>query len=213
MQPGSLPDRLPVSRYRFEISLLVPEPRKIATPQLMPRPSRTILRLLAAACLAATGAWLSSCNETSRPESPHASTATWFGVFTHEGETTAIADALQQAWGGGQPANRAPAIHDLVGVAKSAVAAGHSFEAGAAASDPDGDPLIWHWAVIPEQKNGHAAHKQLPMPKSVPGSIAAAEGDRVTVKAPAKPGIYRLHAWVKDGKGHAATANMPFEVR
>jgi hypothetical protein len=35
----------------------------------------------------------------------------------------------------------------------------------------------------------------------------------VTVKAPAKPGVYRLHAWVKDGKGHAATANVPFEVR
>jgi hypothetical protein len=35
----------------------------------------------------------------------------------------------------------------------------------------------------------------------------------VAVKAPAKPGIYRLHVWVKDGKGHAATANMPFEVK
>jgi hypothetical protein len=31
------------------------------------------------------------------------------------------------------------------------------------------------------------------------------------VKNPA--GIDRLYAWVKDGKGHAATANQPFEVR
>ena len=140
-------------------------------------------------------------------------TATWFGIFTHEGETTAVADALQESWSGGQPANRAPAIEDLDGVAKSAVSAGHSFEVAAAASDPEGDPLTWHWAVIPEHKNGHAAHKQIPMPKSVPGSITEATGDRVSVKAPLKPGIYRLHVWVKDGKGHAATANKPFEVR
>jgi hypothetical protein len=35
----------------------------------------------------------------------------------------------------------------------------------------------------------------------------------VSVTAPAKPGVYRLYVWVKDGKGHAATANQPFEVR
>jgi len=33
------------------------------------------------------------------------------------------------------------------------------------------------------------------------------------VTAPDKPGVYRLHVWIKDGKGHAATANSPFEVR
>jgi hypothetical protein len=48
---------------------------------------------------------------------------------------------------------------------------------------------------------------------AVAGSIAEPSGERVRVKAPQKPGIYRLHVWVKDGKGHAATANMPFEVR
>ena len=140
-------------------------------------------------------------------------TATWFGIITHEGETTAVADALQEVWGGGRPANRAPAIEPMDGVPESAVAASHTFEAGAAAMDPDGDPLAWHWAVIPEQKNGHAAHKQMPMPKSVPDSIVEAAGGRASVKAPEKPGIYRLHVWVKDGKGHAATANKPFEVR
>jgi hypothetical protein len=51
------------------------------------------------------------------------------------------------------------------------------------------------------------------MPKAITGTIAEPSGARVAVKAPAKPGIYRLHVWVKDGKGHAATANMPFEVK
>jgi hypothetical protein len=140
-------------------------------------------------------------------------TATWFGIFTHDGQSTAVADTLQEMWGAGQAANHAPAIQPLRGIPKAAIAAGHAFEASSQAADPDGDPLDWHWAVLPEIKNGHAAHQRLPMPMAVAGSIAEPSGERVRVKAPQKPGIYRLHVWVKDGKGHAATANMPFEVR
>lgn len=139
-------------------------------------------------------------------------TATWFGIFTHEGETTATADALQEVWRAATPANRAPAIEPIRGAPKSAVAAGGTFDASVKASDPDGDPLAWQWAVLPEPKSPNG-HKSPPMPKSVSGAIAKVSGDRVSVTAPDKPGIYRLHVWVKDGKGHAATANMPFEVR
>ncbi len=139
-------------------------------------------------------------------------TATWFGLLTHEGDTTAAADALQEVWSGRKPANQAPAIKDLKGVPKSALTKGGVFDASVQASDPDGDPLVWNWAVLPEQK-GHDASKQVPMPAAVGGTIAKASGDRVSVNAPDKPGIYRLYVWVKDGKGHAATANAPFEVR
>lgn len=139
-------------------------------------------------------------------------TATWFGIFTHEGETTAVADTLQEVWSGTNVANRAPAIEPIRGVPKPSLSAGSTFDASARASDPDGDPLVWHWMVLPEAKshNGQLAPQ---MPKAVAGTIATASGDGVSVKVPGKPGIYRLHVWVKDGKGHAATANMPFEVR
>jgi len=139
-------------------------------------------------------------------------TATWFGIYTHEGETTAVADALQEMWGGGKPANHAPAIERMRGVPKSSVKAGDRFEVSAPAKDPDGDALVWHWSVLPERKSliAHAPEK---MPKAITASIDRIAGDGVTVKAPDKPGIYRLYAWVKDGKGHAATANAPFEVR
>lgn len=139
-------------------------------------------------------------------------TATWFGIFTHDGETTATADVLQEVWSATKPANRAPAIEDLHGVPKSSVSAGGTFEAGVRATDPDGDPLVLHWAVLPERKGSHS-NSATTMPKPVPNVIADASSDEVSVKAPAKPGIYRLHVWVKDGRGHAATANMPFEVR
>jgi hypothetical protein len=139
-------------------------------------------------------------------------TATWFGLYTHEGETTAAVDALQELWSAGKPANQAPAIQPLRGVSNFHLTAGTTFDAIAQATDPDGDPLAWHWAVLPEQV-GHDASKRLPMPKSVSGAIVSTSGDQASVKSPAKPGIYRLHIWVKDGKGHAATANAPFEVR
>ncbi|NQX01889.1 hypothetical protein HQ447_14630, partial [bacterium] len=139
-------------------------------------------------------------------------TSTWFGIFTHEGETTAAADTLQEMWSDTQPANRAPAIEDLRGVPKSPLAAGDPFDASVQATDPDGDPLVWHWAVLPEIKGHHSASRP-PMPEAVSGTIAKASGDRVSVTAPETAGIYRLHVWVKDGKGQAATANTPFQVR
>jgi hypothetical protein len=138
-------------------------------------------------------------------------TATWFGIFTHDGQTTAVADALQEAWGGGQAANRAPGIAKMKGVPKTALAPGVEFEASVSAEDADGDPLAWEWAVLPESK-GHHAGARPPMPKAVPETILETTADRATIKTPEKPGVYRLHAWVRDGKGHAATANLPFEV-
>ncbi len=43
--------------------------------------------------------------------------------------------------------------------------------------------------------------------------IISTEGDQAQVKAPTRPGRYRLHVWVSDGNGHAAAANAPFEVK
>lgn len=139
-------------------------------------------------------------------------TATWFGLLTHEGDTTAAADALQEMWSDTKPFNQAPAIKNLLGVPKSSLTPGVTFDASVQASDPDDDPLVWHWAVLPEL-NGKKTDRRLPMPPSVACAIADASGDRVSVKVPDKPGIYRLHVWIRDGKGHAATANAPFEVR
>jgi hypothetical protein len=139
-------------------------------------------------------------------------TATWFGIFTHEGETTAAADTLQEMWSGTKPGNQAPAIEELHGVPKLSLAPGDPFDASIRATDPDGDPLVWHWAVLPEIKGHHSADRP-PMPKAVTGTIVDASGDNVSVTAPDRAGIYRLHVWVKDGKGQAATANTPFQVR
>lgn len=139
-------------------------------------------------------------------------TATWFGIFTHEGETTAVADSLQEVWSGNVPTNRAPGIGRIEGVPATDLKAGESFEARVTASDPEGDPLEWRWAVLPEAAR-HDGGKKLPMPKPAEGALTVSGDSKAVVTTPAKPGVYRLHVWVKDGKGHVATANQPFAVR
>jgi len=139
-------------------------------------------------------------------------TATWFGLLTHEGETTAAVDVLEEKWSGKQPANHAPSIKPMSGAPADALAPGAVFTARAEAADADGDAITWRWSVLAE-KTQHDAGKRPPMPAAIEGAIQSTEADKASVKAPAKPGIYRLHVWVSDGKDHAATANVPFEVR
>jgi len=140
------------------------------------------------------------------------STATWFGLYTHEGDTTASVDVLEEMWTGKIPTNRAPEIKPIEGVPTKAITPGTTFLANVEATDLDQDPLIWHWAVLRDLQ-GHYHNTKKKIPDSVLGSIADSNKQAVTITAPKKPGIYRLYVWVKDGKGHAATANQPFEVR
>jgi hypothetical protein len=139
-------------------------------------------------------------------------TATWFGLYTHEGDTTAAVDVLEQMWTGRQPINRAPAVAPIRGVPTAFVAPGTVFQAESSATDPDQDPLVWHWAVLPELQ-GHQHNSSEKIPPSIKDAITDPSQQTVSVTAPKKPGIYRLYVWVKDGKRHAATANLPFEVR
>ncbi len=138
--------------------------------------------------------------------------ATWFGLYTHEGETTASVDVLEEMWTGRVPVNRAPVVKPITSTAKTAVAPGAVFSAEVTATDPDQDDLSLNWAVLPELQ-GHQHNTNKKMPEFLEGVIEDPSKRSVSVTAPEKPGVYRLYVWIKDGKGHVATANQPFEVR
>ena len=138
--------------------------------------------------------------------------ATWFGLLTHDGKTVEPADILQEKWSGKRPANRAPSIRPMKGMPAATIAPGTTFSVDSGASDPDGDPLKWDWAVLPEtprSKNG----KPPGMPAPIEGIIVSTSTSHAELKAPEKPGSYRLYLWVSDDKNHAATVNAPFEVK
>lgn len=138
--------------------------------------------------------------------------ASWFGLLTDEGLTTEPVDVLQEKWSGKPPPNRAPTIQPLKGVPSQAIAPGSQLHVESSATDPEGDPLSWKWALLPEKP--HAVEgKPTAMPKPIKDVVITPLDSAAEFKAPAKPGSYRLYLWVRDGKGHAATANAPLEVR
>lgn len=138
-------------------------------------------------------------------------TVTWFGLLTHESMTTPSVDVLEEKWSGKLPSNQAPRIEPIQGVPKEALKAGSSFTAQAEAQDADGDTLAWQWSAFKE-KTTHSAGEKAKMPAAIKGVVISSSGHQAVIQAPTKPGVYRLHAWVKDGQGHATTANVPFEV-
>lgn len=138
-------------------------------------------------------------------------TATWFGLYTHEGDTTASVDTLEEVWKGRKPENLAPEIGPISGMPAAALAPGQKWQPRVESKDPDSDPLQWQWAVLPELQ-GHQ-HNGRKIPAFVADTVVAAQTATPEAKAPQKPGMYRLYVWVKDGHGHVATANAPFEVR
>ena len=135
-------------------------------------------------------------------------TATWFGMHTHDGKTTETLDVMEGKWSGKVPSNRAPSVQTIKGLPASSIAPGTSFRAQSVASDPEGDPLTWQWAVLRETLSA-----KLTKPTPLKDVIISTTENRAEVKAPNKAGDYRLYLWVSDGKGHAATANVPFTVK
>lgn len=138
--------------------------------------------------------------------------ATWFGLLTNDGRIVEPADVLQEKWSGSPPANRAPNILPMKGMPTSIVPPGTAISIHSGASDPDGDPLKWEWAVLPEKPHSKDG-KPPAMPAPIEGIIVSTRNSHAKLIAPAKAGSYRLYLWVSDDKNHAATATAPFEVK
>lgn len=143
-------------------------------------------------------------------------TPTWYGMFLETGEETAAVDAMHYIWKGEWPANRSPRIDGAWLDGKTAsqnirVAPGRSCVAKVAASDANHDPLAYAWEILEESRDLKVGGDAESRPQNVPGLILSATSE-TTLTAPAKPGAYRLFAYVRDGKGGAAHVNLPFLV-
>jgi hypothetical protein len=144
-------------------------------------------------------------------------TPTWYGMFLDSGEETAPVDVMHHAWTGNRPGNQCPRLEGIWLDGRTApqsvrLEAGQAVVVKVAASDPDEDALTFHWGVMEESTStnvgGDAEHR----PPEVPGVITDSARAETSLQAPSKPGAYRLFAYVYDGQGHAAHANIPFQV-
>lgn len=139
-------------------------------------------------------------------------TATWYGLLLPDGTRLGGVDVLQEFWTGRSPVNRVPRIDGLGWSGAERAAPGAELRATLAAVDPEGDPLTIEWVVRtddPEVRYGGATE---PEQAAMRGAVKAGDATGATIRAPKKPGPYRLFVTVRDGHGGAANGNLPFLV-
>jgi hypothetical protein len=144
-------------------------------------------------------------------------TPTWYGLLLPTGESTPAVDAMQYLWTGRWPDNRAPSIEPAridgrLATDSVVLAPGGVHEATAPARDAEGDALQWRWYALEESTATSIGGDQEAVPAPVQLEADIGTDGRLRFTAPAKRGNYRLFAEVRDGRGHAAYANIPFRV-
>ena len=138
--------------------------------------------------------------------------ATWFGLLLPDGSKTEAVDTLTQLWTGKKPANLSPAIQSLTLTGPDQAAPGTTIHAALSASDPEKNPLAVTWILQAEPKAFGTGGVGEAAPPTYPEAITASSSSGATVKLPEVGGAYRLYAYVRDGHGGAAVANVPLQV-
>ncbi len=145
-------------------------------------------------------------------------TPTWYGLFSEKGEETEVMDVLHYLWSGRWSANKAPHVYSLQLNGKKALQnvylkGGETYRVLAVVTDPDQDDLTYRWELLPEptQVGEGGDFEARPKPVATAFMESTNQG-RVSLKAPAKAGAYRLFVYVTDGHSKVATANLPFYV-
>ena len=135
-------------------------------------------------------------------------------MFLPAGERLGAVDAMTFAWAGRWPENRAPEVHAFTTEAReSELPPGARFTARLGATDPEGDPLVVRWEVRSESIDRREGGDRETEPRAHPECFVEAKGLDATFRAPTRAGAYRIFAYLYDGKGGAACANVPFAVR
>jgi len=145
-------------------------------------------------------------------------TPTWFGLFTETGEETEAVDMMHYIWNDKWPGNRSPRLNSMLLNGKSSrenvsLKAGNIYSAAVDSIDYDGDKLTYHWEVKPETTATQEGGDFEDNIQSLDKLIKKPHTNNVKIKAPSKPGAYRLFVYVYDNKDHAAHANIPFYVK
>lgn len=140
-------------------------------------------------------------------------TETWFGMFLQDGSRLEPVDTMCQIWTGKPPPNRCPRMSKIELTAGSQeIAPGAALSARVDVSDPENDALKLEWVLRREPDEYKEGGDREAPTATFPDAIVATRDHTVDVKLPDKPGGYRLYAFVRDGHGGAATANIPLHV-
>jgi hypothetical protein len=125
---------------------------------------------------------------------------------------------MHYAWTRRWPKNRTPQLDSVKLEAKTAYENNYlekngSYTAQVWATDPDGDTLHYNWEILAEGTSFPYGGNGEQRPPALSGLISESGKNHIRFRSPEKEGAYRLFVYVYDGKGHWATANIPFYVK
>jgi hypothetical protein len=138
-------------------------------------------------------------------------TATWFGMLLPNGVRLAAVDTMVEAWTGAPSVNLCPRIMSVEADQTKKLRPGQTVEANLSASDPENDQLTFRWVLRSDSGTIGSGGDSQAEEDSFAGAVSAA-GPTATVTMPEGGGGYRLFAYVSDGRGGAAVANVPLYV-
>lgn len=139
-------------------------------------------------------------------------THTWFGMWLETGDKVASVDTMTRLWGGSAPENLCPRIAPVTSMDGTEGVGGQVLHFGIEASDPDGDDLDVTWSLYREANEYYTGGDPQARPGLVEGAVMDPGDERTAVVLPEQAGKYRLYVTVRDGRGGAATANVPLFV-
>ncbi|WP_234051648.1 MULTISPECIES: glycoside hydrolase family 2 TIM barrel-domain containing protein [unclassified Xanthobacter] len=141
-------------------------------------------------------------------------TPTWYSLLLPNGDWSETVEVMADQWDGTPPGgdNHAPRILSLQLDGPVLLKRNGMTQLRVNATDPDGDPLKVEWQVMAESTAPSLGGDPEPVPPSFPEAVHEAGPNMVRI-GPLQPGAYRVFVTVRDGRGAAATGNVPILVR
>ena len=144
-------------------------------------------------------------------------TPTWYGMFLASGESTETVDVMEHLWTGRWPENRSPHIEGIWLNGKTAeqnvhLSAGQRYPVKVEARPDSITPFKYTFEIMEESDAKTVGGDFEAQPQPLAGLVTINAAGEAHVKAPAKPGAYRLFVYVFNGHGKAAYGNIPFYV-
>lgn len=140
-------------------------------------------------------------------------TATWFGMLLPDGSKLAAVDAMTEIWKGSKPANLCPRIESLKVDRANNLKPGEKITATLSATDPENDKLTIKWLFLSDSGTIGAGGDAQASETTVQNAIdVGKDPNQATITVPKNGGGYRVFAYIYDGQGGAAVANVPVNV-
>ena len=139
-------------------------------------------------------------------------TATWFSMLLKDGSRLAAVDTLSELWTGKMVPNRCPTIESMTLIGNPSNKPGTNIQISLKTHDPENDPIQVVWEIFSDEEEYGTGGDAEAAAMGIANSIVQANDNGALVRLPKDGGLYRVFATVRDNKGGAAIANIPFRV-